>query len=190
MEGGQRVGIGTVSAWAGSQMAWEAAPGVPCTSGESGVVPWASQVAFVASVSSPEKMGAVSLPPCWKDRGPPQRVVARCLSWDPRAGAGPHRTQPVTSHGPAFCATAGCTPRAVPGLLPDSSLSSSSPPPLLGRKKTQRCLGQKPSQVVQQPLGQPAQRPHRTPPPWGPPSSGWNPNLQLNESLGFQGTPV
>ena len=34
--GGQRVGIGTVSAWAGFQMAWGAAPGAPCTNGEWG----------------------------------------------------------------------------------------------------------------------------------------------------------
>lgn len=70
-------------------------------------------------------MRAVSLPPAvLEGQGALRKaVVARCLSWDPRAGAGPHRTQPVTSHSPASALTVGAPHEQCRGLLPDSSLS-------------------------------------------------------------------
>ena len=123
--GGQRVGTGTVSAWAGSQMAWEAAPGVPCTNRESGSGALGKSGCLRGLSFLPWKMGAVSLPPAVLEgqRALHAAVVACCLSWAPRAGAGPHHTRPVTSRGPASALTAGATHEQCRGLLPDSSLS-------------------------------------------------------------------
>lgn len=141
--GGQRVGVGTVSAWAGSQMAWGATPGVPVPTGSGGVVPWASQAAFVASVSSPEKEGSESA----------SRDVGRRTEDRPRGGgdslallgfAGP---EPAPTPPRPSCTAVLCprSPQTRPtsgggGFRPDNSLSLTFSTSPFRKKETAKML--------------------------------------------------
>lgn len=169
--------------------------GFPVPTGSGGVVPWARQVAFVASVSSLNNGGSESAS---RDVGRRTEdlhvaVVTRCLSW---ASQGRSRPPPHPAHHALrSCVRTHCrgVPQVVPGpSSPTAHSPLSSPPPHLGRKKTQRCLGQKSSQVIQRhPLEAASIEASPHPTSWGPPLLRMEPQTcSPMRAWVFQGTPV